>query len=118
LGSGDTIIITFDVDTSQPTVSSKTYIDALINFGQKPFGMDYSGAWTDAKILVLTVIDATYGDLAVGDTLIIKDNGNLKMADKLSLASTSSGVIGGSFGDAGIIVRFTDANLEAAVRAA
>ncbi len=76
LGNGDTLTITFNVDTSQPDVLTKTAVDNLIDFGGKSFGTEYSGIWSNAKTLVLTVSDAVYATLAVGDTLAIKSTGN------------------------------------------
>ncbi|OPX89111.1 S-layer homology domain-containing protein [Pelotomaculum sp. PtaB.Bin117] len=97
LGSGDTVTIDFDVYTNSPPVDSKAAVDALIDFGQRVFGTDYAGTWTDARTLVLTVSDAAYGTLAVGDTLTIKESGGLKTEDGLSPASTASGIIDGTF---------------------
>jgi len=117
LGNGDTITISFNVNIKQPPVNSKAAVDALISFGGKSFGTDYNGVWTDTNTLVLTVINATGANLAVGDTLTINAGVDLKTADGISYALTSSGTISGTFGKAGV-VRFTDTTLEAAVGAA
>jgi uncharacterized repeat protein (TIGR02543 family)/uncharacterized repeat protein (TIGR01451 family) len=116
LGNGDTITITFDVATNQPPVVDKAAVDSLVDFGSKTFGADYYGVWEDATTLIL-VLDIADGDLAVGDTLSIKASGGLKTADSLSAASTSSGTIGGSFGEAGTDISgsFTDPNFRQAV---
>ncbi|KUK65435.1 MAG: hypothetical protein XD84_0487 [Desulfotomaculum sp. 46_80] len=116
LGNGDTLTIAFNVDTSQPDVLTKTAVDNLIDFGGKSFGTEYSGIWSNAKTLVLTVSDAVYATLAVGDTLAIKSTGNLKTANGRSSASASSHIIGGTFDESAVIVHFNDTNLEAAVR--
>ncbi|OPY58087.1 MAG: Cellulosome-anchoring protein precursor [Pelotomaculum sp. PtaU1.Bin035] len=113
----DTITIAFSVSINQPPVNSKAAVDDLIDFGGKSFGANYSGTWADANTLVLTASDATGANLAVGDTLIINAGVDLKAAGGISCSRTSSGIIGGTFDKAGI-VRFTDANLEAAVGAA
>jgi len=113
----DTITITFSVSINQPPVDSKAAVDALIDFGGKSFGAKYSGTWSDANTLVLTVSDATGANLAVGDTLTINAGVDLKTAGGISYSRTSSGTIGGTFDKAGI-VHFTDANLEAAIGAA
>jgi uncharacterized repeat protein (TIGR01451 family) len=117
LGNGDTIVITFNVATNQPSVSYKATVDTLIDFGGKSFGADYTGGWSDTRTLVLTVTDAASGNLVVGDPLAVKVGGNLKTADGLSAASTSSGTIGGTFGDAGTDISgsFTDPNFKQAV---
>jgi len=103
LGNGDTIIITFDVDTNQPAVNDKAAVDVLIDFGVKSFGLNYSGTWTDAKTLVLTVSDATGGTIVTGDMIAVKIGGNLKTADGLSAAGTSSSTIGGSFSPTALV---------------
>ena len=82
-------------------VDTKAGVDSLVDFGAKTFGADYYGIWEDTTLLTLTLTDATGGTLAVGDTLFIKAGGNLKTADGLSAASTSSDIIGGTFGEAG-----------------
>ncbi|MDF9408171.1 MAG: Internalin-A precursor [Pelotomaculum sp. PtaB.Bin013] len=117
LGNGDSITITFSVNINQPPVNSKAGVDALINFGGKSFGTNYSGTWTDANTLVLTVGNATGADLAVGDTITINAGVDLKTAGGISYTRTSSGTISGTFGKAGV-VHFTDTTLEAAVGAA
>jgi hypothetical protein len=117
LGNGDILTITFNVATNQPDVSTKALVDNLIHFGVKSFGANYSGVWSDAKTLVLTVTDSTGATLAVGDTLTLKATGNLKTANGLSSAGTSSHIIGGTFSES-IVVHFNDTNLEAAIRSA
>ena len=53
-GSGDTITITFNVDTDQPPVTSKDDLDRIFIF-DPPLGTDYSGEWLNAKTLRITI---------------------------------------------------------------
>ena len=102
--AGDIITITFDVDTNRPQLSSKEAVDQLITFSS-PVGTDYSGAWSSAKVLVITLnavgtgVDpaATRPDVL---SISLKAAGNVKTSDLSSPASTSSATVTGTWGDA------------------
>ena len=99
LSTGDNLTLVFDGATNQPAVSTKTDIDNLIDFGGNTLGTDYSGAWnTDGDTLVITVGDATGGNLAIGQTLTILYGGNLTYAGN-SVPSVASHTLDGDFGD-------------------
>ncbi|CAE7875476.1 unnamed protein product, partial [Symbiodinium sp. KB8] len=98
----DIITITFDVDTNRPQLSSKEAVDQLITFSS-PVGTDYSGAWSSAKVLVITLnavgtgVDpaATRPDVL---SISLKAAGNVKTSDLSSPASTSSATVTGTWG--------------------
>lgn len=120
LNAGDTITVKFDIDTNQPTAAGKYNVDNLIDFGMdKSLGSNYTGIWVDAKTLLIRILDAAGSNICIGDSIKIKQDGNLKNADNTSENCSSSFAIGGTFGDDKvIIVSFKDPNLESAVRAA
>ena len=92
LDNGDTLTLIFNMKTNAPLAGTKAQIDGLINFGGKSLGTNYTGAWNaDANQLVITVVNATGGNLAVGDTIAIKADGtsDLKNQPRTSLGSTS-----------------------------
>jgi hypothetical protein len=101
LSNGDTLTIVFDMDTSEPAVNSTARVNGLLDFGASSLGAALVGAWTDARTLVITVNDATGGDLAVGGTVQIRADGtrDLFNAAGTSPASTSSGTVAGDWGD-------------------
>ena len=102
LNDGDMLTLTFDVNTNEPSgpILSKADIDGLIDFGGKSLGLDYTGVWTDASTLAITVVDASGGNLAIGDTIAIIEDGteDLKNEPETSLGSTSSGDVSGYWG--------------------
>ncbi|MFC1671673.1 hypothetical protein ACFL01_00920 [Planctomycetota bacterium] len=108
LSSGDELIITFDINTNQPTVATKANIDALINFGGKSLGTSYTGWWFDQKTIEINVSDATGADLAISDTISIRAAGNLKDFSGNSAACTDSGVVSGDWGEAGATPQIAD----------
>jgi subtilisin-like proprotein convertase family protein len=55
-GSGDTLTISFNVDTDQPAVGQKAELDRIFVF-DPPLGIDYVGEWLDAKTLQITIIE-------------------------------------------------------------
>ena len=92
LSDGDTLTFTFDAATNTPTVNTKVLVDGLLDFGGNSLGTDYNGSWTDNQTLVITVINAAGGDLAITDTVdIIVDGDN----DLLNQAADSAPVSGG-----------------------
>jgi len=99
LSDGDTLTVVFDEDTNQPPVGTKAGIDGLINF-ENSLGTAYTGVWAAADTLVITVVDATGGTLAVGDTVTIIADGtdDLTNAAGTNPASTASGQIAGDWG--------------------
>ena len=54
--SGDTITITFNADTDQPTVATKSDLDRIFIF-DPPLGTDYAGEWLDPKTLQITILE-------------------------------------------------------------
>ena len=95
LSNGDFITISFAESTNAPPVDTKAAIDDLIDFKGKSLGADYTGAWTTTTnaddTLVITVVDATDGNLAINDPIFIMDDGN---NDILNAAQTSAPVKG------------------------
>jgi len=100
--AGDTITITFDVETNQPTVGTTADIDALFNFSPS-LGANYHGEWQEnGRKLVITVSDSTgHGNPEIGSfTVTIKASGNLKNAAGTSEASTgTSPMLEGNWGE-------------------
>jgi len=97
LGNGDTLTIFCNFPTNQPPVATKANVDNLINFGGKSLGTNYSGNWTNAQTLVISVIDAVYGNIGIGDSISFNLGGNLRSADNNSAPSSATGTITGSF---------------------
>ena len=58
LDVGDTIAINFDQTTNQPAAASATQIDSLVSFSHS-FGSGYTGQWTSASLLTVTVTDVS-----------------------------------------------------------
>ena len=98
LGANDTLTITFNVDTNQSgTLKDKAAVDAVINWGEKSFGTEYSGIWRDAKTLEIRAINAADATFVVSDSITIKQSASIKTADGLSAASTSTIISTGDF---------------------
>jgi len=87
LSNGDTLTFTFDAATNTPTVNTKVLVDGLLDFGGNSLGTDYNGAWPDNQTLVITVINAAGGNLAINDQLWIRDDGD---NDILNASQTSA----------------------------
>jgi hypothetical protein len=100
LSNGDMLTLTFDMNTNEPLAGTKAQIDGLIDFGGKSLGSDYTGVWTSPDVLEITVVDASGGNLAIGDTIAIIEDGtnDLKNQAETSLASTSSADVSGYWG--------------------
>lgn len=99
-GSGDTLTITFDQATNEPSVGDKASIDALLSVSQ-PIGTAYSGAWKNAGRELTITIDNAGGDSpAIGVlTVSVLASGGLKNRKKTSAVCTStSPVITGNWG--------------------
>ncbi|MCX8129806.1 MAG: DUF1533 domain-containing protein [Clostridia bacterium] len=90
IGPGDILTVVFDVATNKEgaTYANKTAVDAVINWGGKSFGSSYTGAWTDNKTLVITCVDGSTGDFAVGNTITVKTGGDIRTLDGTSQACT------------------------------
>ena len=70
LSNDDELIITFNQDTDMagiPTLS-RSELDAVFDFGGT-LGADYTGKWSDARTLVITIVDSTDADVMIGDTI-------------------------------------------------
>ncbi|MHC5054213.1 MAG: LamG-like jellyroll fold domain-containing protein [Planctomycetota bacterium] len=101
LGNGDTLTLIFDMATNTPPASTKLEIDALLDFNGKYLGTNYTGVWISATTLVITISDATGGDLNIGDPVSVKAAANLKDTTETTPASTDSASITGDWGLAG-----------------
>ena len=55
--NGDTVTVVFSGNTNQVAAATKGNIDALFSFSQS-LGANYTGSWTTATTLVITVVDA------------------------------------------------------------
>ena len=70
LSDGDELTLMFNQDTDMagsPPLS-RSELDAIFDFGGS-LGANYTGAWSGARTLVITVIDSTDADAAIGDTI-------------------------------------------------
>ncbi len=97
---GDTITVVFSEATNQPPVSTNVEINALFTFSDS-LGMDYTGVWSDASTMVITIVDSTGATPPAVDvfTLTVKESGNLKNAAGTSFSSTAtSSALVGDFG--------------------
>jgi len=100
---GDTLTMRFDVDvdTSIP-VGTKADLDALFTASQE-MGDDYSGAFTNARTLVITIDDAQFLPAPPQiDVLVLTINklAGFTSAAPFSLPSTAStSALGGTFGN-------------------
>ncbi|XP_066301844.1 uncharacterized protein [Branchiostoma lanceolatum] len=56
--NGDTLTITFDVDTDTPPVATETELSRILTFNP-PLGTSYTGQWVTATVLVITVQDTS-----------------------------------------------------------
>ena len=112
-GDGDIITVTFDVETNQPTVSTKAGVDALFSFSASGYngvsinmlGSDYTGVWSAANVLRINITDAsnkaaTAAQLAVGSLRLTTKPDLLFHADLSSNSSVVTAVVGsGTYGD-------------------
>ncbi|NOU99804.1 beta strand repeat-containing protein [Paenibacillus planticolens] len=93
-GSGDTVTIVFDTQTSRPVVALTDLVLGAGSFGTA--GNGASVAWTNATTLVVTLgSDAT---VKKGATLTIATSANIQDIGAESAASTASSAIAGTFG--------------------
>ena len=103
LGPSDNIHFVFNVATNTPAVATKANVDALINFGGKVFGTDYTGAWNaEGTELVLNMIDPAGNTVVPGDTVSLKSGGGLRASVGTGIPSTSSVALSGSFNYTGL----------------
>jgi hypothetical protein len=99
-GDGDTITVVLSENTNQPAAATKGDIDAIFSFSQAP-GANYTGSWSAADTLVITVVDATgAAPPAIGVLQLTFQAGNgLKNAAATSIdAAGTSPAIGGDWG--------------------
>jgi hypothetical protein len=115
-GNGDTITVVFSGNTNQVAVATKGNLDALFSFSQV-LGANYTGTWTTATTLVITVVDATGATPPGigGLTLTLQGGSGLKNAANTSLESVgTSGAITGDWGVSDLIApTITTAAVEA-----
>ena len=100
--NADTMTVVFSGNTNQVAVATRANLDALFSFNQS-LGTNYTGTWTTATTLVITVVDATgAAPPAIGGlTLTLQGGSGLKNAANTSLEST--GVSGAIIGDWGLL---------------
>ena len=55
---GDTITVVFSENTNQAAAGTKAQIDAIFSFNES-LGTDYTGSWSAADTLEITVVDST-----------------------------------------------------------
>jgi hypothetical protein len=100
-GNDDTITIVFSENTNEPYGPNPTQGNLDTMFGAMNLGTTYSGTWTDAQTLTITITNATGGtEPTIGvTTYTLQAAGNLKNAAGTSPASTdTSGAIAGDWG--------------------
>ena len=101
LSAGDTLTLTFTMNTNEPAVATTTQVNTLLSFSAT-VGTEYTGVWTSPSVLRISFSDT--GGSNVVDTRVnhlqvtVRPEGNLKSSDGSSQASTSSAVITGSWG--------------------
>eukprot|EP00727_Mastigamoeba_balamuthi_P005371 m51a1_g14832 hypothetical protein (4244) ;mRNA; f:692485-711070 len=118
-GAGDQLTVQFSANTNTPSVLAKAKyeklrshsradyptpawpsIDALLSFSAA-IGADYTGFWSSANVLVITIADASISTAPVIGSLVatVKASGNLKNSAGTSLSSTAvSGPLTGNWG--------------------
>eukprot|EP00163_Fabomonas_tropica_P011118 TRINITY_DN2164_c0_g1_i2.p1 TRINITY_DN2164_c0_g1~~TRINITY_DN2164_c0_g1_i2.p1 ORF type:complete len:1432 (+),score=338.63 TRINITY_DN2164_c0_g1_i2:411-4706(+) len=96
----DTLTITWSELTNTPPVATKGQLDALFAFSNS-LGDDYTGAWTDLKTLVITMVDVSNaGDTTIsGMTVTAQAGGNLRNLRGDSQPSESSQAFSGDWGN-------------------
>jgi len=101
LSDGDTLTIVFDIDTNRPSWPNltKAEVDGLISF-ENTLGANYTGQWTAPDTLVITVVDASGGTLAIGNTITVVADGtdDLTNAAGTNLPSTAAAPVSGYWG--------------------
>eukprot|EP00163_Fabomonas_tropica_P034660 TRINITY_DN96_c0_g1_i7.p1 TRINITY_DN96_c0_g1~~TRINITY_DN96_c0_g1_i7.p1 ORF type:complete len:4713 (-),score=554.72 TRINITY_DN96_c0_g1_i7:428-12508(-) len=110
---GDKIIISFDTDTAKPDVSTKSALDAFLTFTQDGnnvnLGRNITAKWTSATTLEITVHDprdASPIPRIGGLTVVTKKNALKRASGPTSEHTTSTAVLGGSWGylDAPVLI--------------
>ena len=94
LGTGDQLTILFNASTNQRSVAAKEDIDAILDLSGKSLGSLYSGVWSSANQLVITIQNATGGNLNVGDNLAIKSSANILALGGIIACSDNTLVLG------------------------
>jgi hypothetical protein len=96
---GNMMVIQFDRDTNQPTITSAT-LDTFMTFTPLLSGTVLVPTWYSATVLVLTCTSVGSVSPSLGtQTVTIRSVGNIITSDGRSLASTStSPVLGGHWG--------------------
>ena len=56
--NSDTITVVFSENTNQAAAGTKALFDGILSFHVR-LGSDYTGSWSAADTLVITVVDAT-----------------------------------------------------------
>lgn len=97
VGAGDNLILKFSEATNEPTMNTKSLVDRYIYWYGKSLGTDYTGSWSDNQTLVITVVDATGADIAVGDRLKIREVSGFSAVNDSSLWVHGQTTIDGLF---------------------
>ena len=95
---GDLVTLTFDMDTNQPAVATKADLLALFSFSPIALAADFSGAWTSARELVISINSVAASDVPAIGVESITVIGALKSADGVSDKSTATATLTGNWG--------------------
>eukprot|EP00163_Fabomonas_tropica_P001252 TRINITY_DN10953_c0_g1_i1.p1 TRINITY_DN10953_c0_g1~~TRINITY_DN10953_c0_g1_i1.p1 ORF type:complete len:1695 (-),score=317.99 TRINITY_DN10953_c0_g1_i1:96-5180(-) len=116
--NGDWILLGFDNSTNTPDLSTKARIDNMLFFSQD-IGDDYTGAWLNATLLRITILDVGTADPQIGVMTvtvlnqippILTDNSGCGFPT----TSTAGTVLTGSWGDPGRLIITKTANITTA----
>ncbi len=100
LDAGDTVTITFNEATNQPTIAAGNIDNYLVLSGGDSWGtgiQDSDIAWADSTHLVITFSDVTNATINPGDTITINSGANITDTSVTTAASTASAGSTGSF---------------------
>ncbi|GFN39712.1 MAG: hypothetical protein YK1309IOTA_700001, partial [Marine Group I thaumarchaeote] len=99
-GIGDRLIVRFSEDTNTPNVADTIAINDLFDFSPA-LGNGYTGSFTNARNLVITITDASGIAPVIGQhTLTVKSFGNLQTIDGSLPSTATSPPLAGTFGRA------------------
>lgn len=99
--ASDSLVVTFDVDTNTPAVSTTAAVDGVLATSA-PLGCAYTGVWETARRMRITITDDTCigaAATAIGVLRVwVLTTGDLRTADRTSAASSSSATVWGGWG--------------------
>ena len=117
-GIGDTITITFDMDTNQPPYGTNpgAWMDLNFDLGAgETFGDTADGftlTWTDPRTLVITVNGVSSSTLSLGDTITVLSAAGLTSATGTVTCTDTSPPIVGDWGIFSIYITVTSPTAE------